>query len=420
MRAKTALTGLLLSLALTAAASAQSASREILISHGSFPSMAVTGDGNFVVAWQQEPLTSSQTDVFVQLFNGSGRPASPVLTASDAFGDQLYPRVAADAHGNFVVVWQGGSQVRAPGFPGGDGQGTGIFLQRFDRSGRRVGLTRIVNRQLGGLQLSPDVAMSPEGSFIIAWEDYPAPGLASGVQAQVFSPSGLRKGTELTMGIQNPSLSTKLPAVTAEPEGFAVGWTEFMDCQERGAKLVPVVAHVNSSGKPLAPSFRLGDGSCEGFGLFLRGLSAGDSGSVALLAGFARHSVQLFTPSGEPAGPRRIVGERERCTGIVCETVLSVAMDNSGRFAVVWALALDVPSSSEGDRYPPRYQLLARFFDPQGEPLGETFQVTGALSRFEPAVAAALSDDGSLVVVWDRDAATPEKSGMFLRRFQID
>jgi hypothetical protein len=35
-------------------------------------------------------------------------------------------------------------------------------------------------------------------------------------------------------------------------------------------------------------------------------------------------------------------------------------------------------------------------------------------------VASALSDNGSLLVVWDRSAATPEKSGMFLRRFTID
>ncbi len=419
MRATTALTGFLLSLALTGAASAQSASREILVSQGSFPSVAVTGDGNFVVTWQQEPLTSSQTDVFVQLFNSSGRPASPVLIASDAFGDQLYPRVAADARGNFVVVWQGGSQARSPGFPGGDGEGTGIFLQRFDRSGRRVEPARIVNSRLGGLQLRPDVAMRPEGSFIIAWDDYPAPGRASGVLAQVFSPSGLRKGPELAMEIPNPSLSTKLPVVTTEPEGFAVGWTEFADCREH-SKLVPVIAHFSSSGKPLAPSFRLSNDRCEGFGWFLRGLASGDSGSVALFAGFARHSVQLFTPSGEPAGPRKVVGERDRCVGAICETVLSVVMDNSGRFAVIWTLALDVPPSSEGDQYPPRYQLLARFFDPQGLPLSETFQVTGALSRFEPTAAAALSDDGSLVVVWDRIAATAEKSGMFLRRFQID
>ena len=55
-----------------------------------------------------------------------------------------------------------------------------------------------------------------------------------------------------------------------------------------------------------------------------------------------------------------------------------------------------------------------------GQPLGERFPVTGTLSRFEPTVASAFSDDGTLIVVWDRNAAQPEKSGMFLRRFTID
>src|ERR671921_709823 len=102
MRATTARTGLLLSLCLTAAASAQSASREILINRGGFfPSVAVTGEGSFVVAWQHEPPGSSRDRVFVQLFKGDGPPASPVLTVSNAFGDQFYPRVAADDQGHF-------------------------------------------------------------------------------------------------------------------------------------------------------------------------------------------------------------------------------------------------------------------------------------------------------------------------------
>jgi hypothetical protein len=115
-----------------------------------------------------------------------------------------------------------------------------------------------------------------------------------------------------------------------------------------------------------------------------------------------------------------VIGERNLCADDACETVLAVAMDNSGRFAVVWELALDVPSSSEGDRYPPRYTLLAQFFDPQGQPLGDRFPVTNALSRFEPKVAAALSDGGALLVAWNRIGATQEKTGLFLRRFAND
>lgn len=409
MRAKTALTSLLLSLCLTAGASAQSASREILVSRfGFLPSMAVTGDGNFVVAWQSSG--SSGEDVFIQLFNGKGRPTSPVLTLANDFGDQLYPRVAADARGNFVVVWQGGSPSRPSGFPGGDGDGTGIFLQRFDRLGRRVGPARIVNQTLVGNQGTPDVAVSRDGSFLVAWVE------ARGIWAQGFTPSGLRKGQELAVDIEYPTGFS--PIVAAVPEGFAVGWTETDACFPAGGGWLPKIERFTLAGRPVEPSFQLSNGNCDGSGWRLRGLASGDSGSVALFEG-RRSSVQIFAPSGEPAVPRKVVGKREPCLA-ECENVLSVAMDNSGRFAVIWGLRLDVPSSSEGDRYPPRHTLLAQFFDPQGQPLGERFPVTGTLSRFEPTVAASLSDDGSLVVVWDRTAATPEKSGMFLRRFSID
>lgn len=66
MRAKTALSGLLFSLVLTAGASAQPASREILVSPtGIHPAVAVTGDGS---VWNRNAATAEKSGMFLRRF----------------------------------------------------------------------------------------------------------------------------------------------------------------------------------------------------------------------------------------------------------------------------------------------------------------------------------------------------------------
>jgi hypothetical protein len=99
---KTVLAGFVLFLSLIAAASAQTAARELCVSPGGvFPSLAATGAGDFVVAWQ-EPRPGSFNDVLVRLFYGSGKPQGAPFFWADSFGEQTVPA------GNFVGVWQGG------------------------------------------------------------------------------------------------------------------------------------------------------------------------------------------------------------------------------------------------------------------------------------------------------------------------
>src|SRR5215213_10014909 len=75
-------------------------------------------------------------------------------------GDQRSPRVAHDASGNFVVVWESLGQ---------DGDGWSVVARRFGASGPLTPEV-IVPTETGGHQRHPDLAFQPTGHVIFAWE----------------------------------------------------------------------------------------------------------------------------------------------------------------------------------------------------------------------------------------------------------
>src|SRR5262245_29816467 len=66
--------------------------------------------------------------------------------------------VAADANGNFIVVWVSFGQ---------DGAGYGIFGQRYDKEGIRRGQEFQVNSQTLKWQRAPSVSSDASGNFVV-------------------------------------------------------------------------------------------------------------------------------------------------------------------------------------------------------------------------------------------------------------
>src|SRR5262245_7897526 len=67
-------------------------------------------------------------------------------------GEQIYPAIAADGLGNFVVVWTGGEQ---------DGSEFGVIGQRFTSTGSPLGGEFQVNTHTNDNQYSAAVASDP-------------------------------------------------------------------------------------------------------------------------------------------------------------------------------------------------------------------------------------------------------------------
>ena len=101
-------------------------------------------------------------------------------------GYQFTPvRVAAFADGSFVVTWVSDVQ---------DGSGYGVYGQRFDASGAKVGSEFAVNSTVAGDQYDGDVAALGGGGFVVSWTSDDQDGNLSGIYAQLFDSAGSKLG----------------------------------------------------------------------------------------------------------------------------------------------------------------------------------------------------------------------------------
>jgi len=75
-------------------------------------------------------------------------------------GYQDVPSIAADANGNFVIVWHDQDH---------DGDSYGVVGRRFDAAGGALGAEFRVNSYTTDAQALASVASDPSGRFVITW-----------------------------------------------------------------------------------------------------------------------------------------------------------------------------------------------------------------------------------------------------------
>ncbi|MBO5753619.1 MAG: metallophosphoesterase [Proteobacteria bacterium] len=131
------------------------------------PSVAVNATtGAFVAVWEDDSSTADGTDnhdIAARLFYGGGCAKAKQFTVNaDTAGHQSTPDIAMDKDGNFVVVWRDDT----------DGNGVGqIYMRGFDAAGKERFARKTVNSVDTGEQINPEIAMAPDGRFVVAWED---------------------------------------------------------------------------------------------------------------------------------------------------------------------------------------------------------------------------------------------------------
>jgi hypothetical protein len=133
---------------------------ELNIGIHSGPSMAMDGDGDFVIAW---PVGPWPYDIYAQRFDANGAPIDePFLVNTHTDDSQGLPSVGMDEQGEFVIVWFSMNQ---------DGSDMGIFGQRYNSDGTPVDEEFQVNTYTSGRQWHPDIALSESGRFVTVWQD---------------------------------------------------------------------------------------------------------------------------------------------------------------------------------------------------------------------------------------------------------
>lgn len=181
------------------------------------PRVARLASGGAVVVWQGGPL--GYQDIYARFLNADGSFATgDILVNTHTNQFQIDPSVAVLANGTVVVVWASSEQ---------DGSLLGVYGQRLDPAGQKLGGEFRVNLITGRNQRTPSVAALANGSFVVAWiSELQRSASSLDVYARLFNSSGVGVSGELPINSVPAGLCAN-PAVAASASGgFAVAWSQ--------------------------------------------------------------------------------------------------------------------------------------------------------------------------------------------------
>jgi hypothetical protein len=159
-----------------------------------FPSVAVAQDGSIYVTWSRRTGGDSAWDILVRKFNSQLQPLSdPFIVGASSqhpelAGTQVRSRIATLPNGESIITWSAFDPAQ---------QQWNIAAQRLSTAGTLIGEPFRVNRQSGGVQKDPDIAVSSDGRFVISWTRGLWNGSGWEVVASVFDPAGTSIEDEL-------------------------------------------------------------------------------------------------------------------------------------------------------------------------------------------------------------------------------
>jgi hypothetical protein len=363
------------------------------------------------------------------------------------------PAAAMDGDGDFVVVWASNAQVG-----GQDGSYRGIFGRRFDSAGFAQGAEFLVNAYTSGIQSFPVVAMDLNGDFVVVWEDAGRDGSGAGIFAQRFDDSGVKLGAELQINAYTPGPERFPVAAMRDDGGFVVTWSSFND--QDGSSTGVFARRFDAAGTPLAAEFQVSTYTQDtqagaavairGIGDFVVAWSSRDQDGSSHGVFFRR-----FDALGAPLGVELQVNSYTESS----QGSPAVAIDDAGGFVVAWesygqdgygegifarrfdaagnaqSAEFQVNASTEGGQYAPvvtldaggfvvawsdfaTYDVLARGLDAAGLPQGSVFRVNTYDEGFQHSPAVAADDDGDFVVAWTSQLQDGSSYGVFAQRYE--
>ncbi len=267
----------------------------VMSSNQDYPKVALASDGSFVVVWQSQGQDGDSWGIFGQRYSSDGSPLGGEFQVNTrTIGAQSSPSIAMSSERTFVVVWQSKDQ---------DGDDWGVFGQRFNPDGTKVGGEFRVNTYTTGHQGGPKVAMASDGSFVVVWHSQGQDGDGWGVYGQRFNPDATRAGGEFRVNTYTAGHQSSPKVAMASDGSFVVVWhSQGQDGDGWGI----YARRYDSAGVPYGPEFQVND--------YTTGdqrtpdVSAGADGRFAVVwtrqrdNGYYGVFVQRYTPDGSPLG----------------------------------------------------------------------------------------------------------------------
>lgn len=195
------------------------------------PNLAAAPTGEFVVVWNDWEVGGYEIvadNIRFQAFAASGAPAGEpvVLTAPGTDGYRYRPRVARNATGTYLVVWEEELESRGPG----GSWIRSIRARTYDFQGNALGPEFQVGDSTLGLHWLTRVASAPDGSFVVTWSDsvendQGGDGSSSGIRARHLAADGAPTGPSFLVNSYTTGAQWGAAVTILTGGDFVITWT---------------------------------------------------------------------------------------------------------------------------------------------------------------------------------------------------
>lgn len=369
-------------------------------------SVAMLPDGDFVIVWQSDGSYGTDTDgrsVQGQRFDANGSPLGPEFQVNIyTTSSQGNPHAAYGADGSFVVVWD------SDGSSGTDTDGHSIQGRRFAADGSPVGSEFQVNSYTTQGQSKPEVAVGPGGAFVVTWgnDSGGSPGndtLAGSIVARRFAADATPLAPDFQVNTYTPNTQADAGIAMAADGTFLIVWDSDGSAGGDTSNRSVQGQLFDADGMPSGSEMQLNSYTTNSQAdPHLAMLPTGEfivvwasSGSPGTDDSGSSSQARIFDAAGTPAGPEFQVNTYT----FASQDRPSVSADPGGDFVVTWWSSFSDDSDMDGS------SIHAQRFELDGTPIAAEFEVNTDPTGDQTEPRTAMSSVGHFVIVWQSEGA---------------
>ncbi len=180
------------------------------------PTIVGLADGGFVAVWVSKNQDGSEEGIYRQRFDMNSNPVGNELQVNtETIKPQRDSHLTGLSDGGFVVTWESNDQ---------DGSGKGVYAQLYDANGNTINKEMQINTFTNRTQENPKATALADGGFIIAWESLGQDGSSDGVYGQRYNPQGDKVGSEFAINTTTNDAQTNPSLIGLANGGLVVVW----------------------------------------------------------------------------------------------------------------------------------------------------------------------------------------------------
>ncbi|MCB9994576.1 MAG: hypothetical protein H6873_13080 [Hyphomicrobiaceae bacterium] len=365
-------------------------------------SVTALAGGGWVVTWDSfADNHGNDWGIYQQRFDATGAKVGAEQRVNTTTTDwQLDSETCALADGGWVVAWKSNLQ---------DGSGYGTYFQRFDASGGLVGSETLINTTTAGGQVAPHLVALADGGWIAAWDSLQDPDASVGAFLQRFDADGNAVGIETEINVNTTNNQNVDGIVVLADGGWVVVWESFL---QDGSSVGVYQTRYDASGTPIT-----GD-------VLVNTYTASDQSDAAVAALDDGGWVVTWNSNGQDGDSFGIYQQRYDRDGVAMgpETQVhttitgvqansSVAALSDGGWVVAWK-SEHVDGDATG--------IVQQRFDADGHKVGTETVVNVTVADIQQNPIVTALGNGGWIVTWESYGQDGDKLGVFQRVFMPD